>query len=231
MAMLMKQHSYTSSNREFELKSREIKKLKQEKDKIIAEKKKEDKNTEIDSKLKALDDSITDLIDEITTGNTQYPKNVSFGKFVDYMMVPTLVYDLEYPRTEKFHLGYFMEKLTAILGNLMLLFLLVEHQILPVAKNIPNDSFIDTVMGVLPAFMLCFILIFFIIFEGVCNAFAELTLFADRDFYTDWWNSTSFDQYARRWNRPVHEFLLRHVYLESLETYKFSKTNATFLLT
>jgi sterol O-acyltransferase len=35
--------------------------------------------------------------------------------------------------------------------------------------------------------------------------------FADRNFYDDWWNSSSFDQFARKWNKPVHEFLLRHV--------------------
>ncbi len=63
----------------------------------------------------------------------------------------------------------------------------------------------------------------------MCNTLAELTYFADRDFYSDWWNSTSFDEFARKWNRPVHEFLLRHVYLESLETYKLSKNNATLL--
>lgn len=54
-------------------------------------------------------------------------------------------------------------------------------------------------------------------------------LFADRDFYDCWWNSTSFDEFARTWNKPVHEFLLRHVYLESIRTYKVSKRNATFL--
>lgn len=35
--------------------------------------------------------------------------------------------------------------------------------------------------------------------------------------------------FIRKWNKPVHEFLLRHIYLESLHTYKISKHNATFL--
>ena len=42
----------------------------------------------------------------------------------------------------------------------------------------------------------------------------RLTRFADRRFYDDWWNSTTFDEFARNWNKPVHEFLLRHVYIE-----------------
>ena len=28
--------------------------------------------------------------------------------------------------------------------------------------------------------------------------------FADREFYQDWWNSTSWDQFSRKWNKPVH---------------------------
>ena len=42
-------------------------------------------------------------------------------------------------------------------------------------------------------------------------------------------SSNSFDEFARKWNKPVHEFLLRHIYLESIKTYKMSKRNATLL--
>jgi sterol O-acyltransferase len=43
-----------------------------------------------------------------------------------------------------------------------------------------------------------------------------------------WWNSTTFDQYARDWNRPVHNFLLRHVYFSSISTFHLSRGAATF---
>jgi len=56
-----------------------------------------------------------------------------------------------------------------------------------------------------------------------------VTRFADREFYSDWWNSTTFDEFARKWNKPVHEWLLRHVYLEGVKTYKMSKRNATLI--
>ena len=39
--------------------------------------------------------------------------------------------------------------------------------------------------------------------------------------------SSSFDEFSRKWNRPVHEFLLRHIYLETMVTYKASRLNAT----
>ena len=64
--------------------------------------------------------------------------------------------------------------------------------------------------------------------ECICNAFAELSYFADRGFYEDWWNSTSWDEFSRKWNRPVHSFLLRHVYASTITGYGLSRTQAMF---
>jgi len=63
----------------------------------------------------------------------------------------------------------------------------------------------------------------------VLNVLAEVTRFADRGFYGDWWNSVSWDQYAREWNRPVHNFLLRHVYHSSISTFHVSRSTATLI--
>ncbi len=53
--------------------------------------------------------------------------------------------------------------------------------------------------------------------------------FADREFYQDWWNSTTWDQFSRKWNKPVHTFLLRHVYASTMSGLQLSKASATFL--
>src|SRR5271154_2305735 len=78
-------------------------------------------------------------------------------------------------------------------------------------------------------FITLYLLSFYVIFECVLNAFAEVTRFADRGFYDAWWNSTTWDQFAREWNKPVHLFLLRHVYHSSISAFSISKTNATFI--
>jgi sterol O-acyltransferase len=76
--------------------------------------------------------------------------------------------------------------------------------------------------------------------------------FADRGFYEDWvpclffeyvllgtdadhlqWNSTSWDEFSRKWNKPVHNFLLRHVYASTITSYQLSRSRAmlvTFLI-
>ena len=53
--------------------------------------------------------------------------------------------------------------------------------------------------------------------------------FADRQFYDDWWNSTSWDEFSRKWNRPVHTFLLRHVYASSMSSYHLTRQGAMFV--
>ncbi len=52
---------------------------------------------------------------------------------------------------------------------------------------------------------------------------------ADREFYGDWWNSTSFEQFARKWNKPVHEFLLRHVHMEAQVTLGMGRSMSTIV--
>lgn len=43
------------------------------------------------------------------------------------------------------------------------------------------------------------------------------------------WNSTSWDEFSRKWNRPVYQFLLRHVYTSTMRSYKLSRTSAMFI--
>ena len=36
--------------------------------------------------------------------------------------------------------------------------------------------------------------------------------FGDREFYTDWWNAPSVGVYWRTWNKPVYQYMKRHVF-------------------
>jgi sterol O-acyltransferase len=78
-------------------------------------------------------------------------------------------------------------------------------------------------------FMMEYLLTWYLIWETILNFVAELTRFADRGFYDAWWNCVSWDQFARDWNRPVHNFLLRHVYHSSISAMKVDKHTATLI--
>lgn len=72
-----------------------------------------------------------------------------------------------------------------------------------------------------------------LIWDAILNAIAELSKFADRDFYGPWWSCTDFSEFANQWNRCVHKFLLRHVYHSSISAFDVNKQLAaiiTFLL-
>lgn len=45
----------------------------------------------------------------------------------------------------------------------------------------------------------------------------------------DWWNSTTFEEFNRKWNRCVYNFLFRHVYLDCHYRFKLSKSMAQFV--
>eukprot|EP00743_Colponemidia_sp_Colp-15_P001405 GILK01001541.1.p1 GENE.GILK01001541.1~~GILK01001541.1.p1 ORF type:complete len:470 (-),score=70.38 GILK01001541.1:121-1467(-) len=158
-----------------------------------------------------------------------YPENVNVQDFAYYMVAPTLVYEPHFPRTERFRIGYFMEKSIAMLGCVLVLYFVSTQYIIPVVEISPKLSIAETIIKLIIPYFLCYLLFFFMVFECYLNAVAELTRFADREFYLDWWNSTTFDEFARKWNRPVHEFLLRHVYIECIQHHRMSQGLATFI--
>ncbi|OSD04816.1 MBOAT-domain-containing protein [Trametes coccinea BRFM310] len=171
-------------------------------------------------------------------GRVRYPSNLTFRDFAWYMLTPTLVYELEYPRTDRIRPLYVFEKTVAFMGTFALLYTIVETFIIPLTPT-KEQSFARSLLDLALPFMISYLLLFYIIFECICNGFAELSYFADRQFYDDWvrlsslfsspWNSTSWDEFSRKWNRPVHTFLLRHVYASTMSSYKLTRQSAMFV--
>lgn len=65
--------------------------------------------------------------------------------------------------------------------------------------------------------------LFFTMFEVFFNILGELTSFGDREFYQDFWNSNHLEEFNRKWNRPVHKFLYKHIYLHLHNVHNFGK--------
>lgn len=170
-----------------------------------------------------------DLAIELTSpmGNVTYPRNLTWSNLTDYLFCPTLCYELEYPRTPSIVWSELCYKILAVFGCILLLTITSEEFILPVmtesAVRLENINSFSEIMLVLAEsismllfpFMITFLLVFLVIFEYVLGAFAEITCFADRHFYNDWWNSTDWLEFSREWNIPVHHFFRRHVYQSS----------------
>eukprot|EP00656_Telonema_subtile_P000499 TRINITY_DN10233_c0_g1_i1.p1 TRINITY_DN10233_c0_g1~~TRINITY_DN10233_c0_g1_i1.p1 ORF type:complete len:390 (-),score=73.64 TRINITY_DN10233_c0_g1_i1:72-1241(-) len=159
-----------------------------------------------------------------------YPSNVTFGNFSAFLWMPTLVYEVSYPRTPSIRLSYIVEKAITAFGLLSLMWHLLENSVGP-AIRLSTESPVQAFLALVTPSMAMLVLGFYLIFDCILCSFAELSRFADREFYRDWWNSTTFEEFSRKWNKPVHEFLLRHVYLPLYNHYKwprFLSITATF---
>lgn len=148
----------------------------------------------------------------------------------------------------KIRWGFVLEKCVAFLACLVMVYLLVELYIGPVLMmsssasghlmilNDPNSIFynapklsrglnmFEKLLELVVPSILCWLLMFYMLFECFCNILAELTLgeSSSREFYGDWWNSVTFDEFARLWNKPVHRFLYVHLYRELMMEPSFS---------
>ena len=103
-----------------------------------------------------------------------WPQNVTYLHFLDYLFIPTLVYQLEYPRTNTMRPLVVLEKIAATFGTFSLIYTITEHYIMPYTPQ-PGDSIIKSFINLALPMMVNYLLIFYIIFECVCTGFAELS--------------------------------------------------------
>lgn len=187
-------------------------------------------------------DALTDeLGGRSTTPGRAYPNNLTFLNHYEYIALPTVVYQLEYPRSDSINWYYAAEKLVACFGTIFVMIMISQAFIYPVVMRTVQMKQEGMLLGerfrefpwmlselIFPLLME-YLLSWYLIWETILNLLAELTYFADRTFYGAWWNSVSWDQFARDWNRPVHNFLLRHVYHSSISAMEVDKHTATLI--
>ncbi|CAH01458.1 sterol acyltransferase [Kluyveromyces lactis] len=173
------------------------------------------------------------------SSTVRFPFNVSVKNFFEFSSFPTLVYQIEYPRTKRIRWFYVFEKCCAIFGIIFVMMVVAQQFMLPVilkAKILADANLTlweknlvwpKLLLDLAPGFIMMFLLVWYLIWDAILNCVAELSCFADHHFYSDWWNCCSWYDFSRLWNRPVHSFLLRHVYHSSISAYHMSKVQAT----
>jgi len=105
----MKMYSYLSMNETWETNHRKQKKL--------AEMEVEDDNV---SQALSIEDEEQKWEEEAKLPKN-YPQNLTIANYLDYLLIPTLVYEARYPRTEKIRPLYVLEKLIATIFTMILL--------------------------------------------------------------------------------------------------------------
>ncbi|EGG14161.1 membrane bound O-acyl transferase family protein [Cavenderia fasciculata] len=158
--------------------------------------------------------------------------NVSFSHFLYFMVAPTLVFETSFPKTKSIRPSYILKEVLAGFGTFFVFYLMLNLTT-PFYRECGTESFLIILVQLSLPSMSLWMLGFYGVFHCLLNIFAEITKYADREFYQDWWNATTFDMWWRRWNKPVYRFMSRHVYTDSMHTIKLNKFWAmvsTFLL-
>eukprot|EP01056_Protomagalhaensia_sp_Gyna25_P004706 Protomagalhaensia_sp_Gyna_25__4705@NODE_452_length_3394_cov_64_037258_g347_i0_p1_GENE_NODE_452_length_3394_cov_64_037258_g347_i0NODE_452_length_3394_cov_64_037258_g347_i0_p1_ORF_typecomplete_len455_score36_25MBOAT/PF03062_19/12MBOAT/PF03062_19/6e36MBOAT_2/PF13813_6/2_7e03MBOAT_2/PF13813_6/6_8e03MBOAT_2/PF13813_6/0_00018_NODE_452_length_3394_cov_64_037258_g347_i0181382 len=163
-------------------------------------------------------------------GNAVLVEEINLKNYFNYLFCPVLVYSISYPRSpHNFRVGYFVQKMVHLFGSLALIYTLSSQMIIPVFDVSLQRSPIHNWARLIVPLVFILFLFFYMTFECICNLLAELSGYGDRRTYEDWWNCTTWDDLARKWNKPVHEFLLCHVYISSYRITKQSKFLASLV--
>lgn len=104
---LMKMHSYLSVNLEMKLNQKRLEYCLELRQKYLNQ---PSANDSIEDPLVIIDDEIKDLTTDLSNDNVVWPQNVTFANYFDFLLIPTLVYELAYPRKESIRIHYLIEK-------------------------------------------------------------------------------------------------------------------------
>lgn len=118
--------------------------------------------------------------------------NVTFADYTNFLLAPTLIYSPNFPRTEKIRPFFIVEKVFGMLVSGVMLYLTVENYVYPIISHELETShpmtLLEVIIRLFPALLATTLLMFILTFECILNILAELSRFADRHFYADWWN-------------------------------------------
>eukprot|EP01071_Lankesteria_metandrocarpae_P006847 Lankesteria_metandrocarpae@DN4503_c0_g1_i1.p1 len=160
-----------------------------------------------------------------------YPDCLRINNMFMFMIMPTVCFQLRFPRTPRIKWVRAIRSLGELAISVTLIKIIVEQYVVKTVENtfrIINLRtmtkvqamvvFAERVLKLSVPNLIVWLLIFFSIFHHWLNFLAEVTRFADRDFYLDWWNAASFASYWRKWNIPIHNFCNRHINKPLLRT-------------
>ncbi|XP_070596967.1 sterol O-acyltransferase 2-like [Erythrolamprus reginae] len=151
-------------------------------------------------------------------GNVSCPE---FSTYLYFLFCPTLIYRKSYPRDPYIRWSYVIQKLVEFLACISILHFLMKYHFIPHSINMHKQPFnmkiqLLAIFDLVVPGITVLLMIFYFHLDCWQNMFAEILRFADRSFYKDWWNSTSFSTFFRSWNVMVHDWLYYYIYQDFL---------------
>ncbi|KAI9691542.1 MAG: hypothetical protein M1822_007613 [Bathelium mastoideum] len=148
-----------------------------------------------------------------------YPNNITLRNLSYFWWAPTLVYQPVYPRTNSIRWDFVLKRLSETAIGVLLIWILSAQYAAPLLQNslemvssLNLGAIVERLLKLSTISLACWLAGFFALFQSFLNALAEVMRFGDREFYSDWWNSSSLRAYWSSWNKPVFHFMRRHIY-------------------
>jgi len=160
---------------------------------------------------------------EDTEGLVRYPYNITLRNLYYFWMAPTLTYQLNFPRCARIRWWLVGSLSLRIFVVGSLIFFLGQQHVVPIIEKATDPISRLDMIGIFERLLkltipmtYIWLLMFYLFFHLFLNLIGELLRFGDRIFYKDWWNATTFEEYWRLWNLPVHYWMVRHLYFPLL---------------
>ncbi|CAG2106558.1 unnamed protein product [Medioppia subpectinata] len=154
-----------------------------------------------------------------TKNLVHYPNNLSVCDIYYFLYAPTLCYQINFPQTPRIRIRFVLTRLIESAVLLQIIVGLIQQWIIPGVMNslepfqdMEYSKIISRLLLLAVPNHIIWLIFFYTFFHSFMNLMAEILRFGDRDFYHDWWNSESVDQFWQKWNIPVHKWCVRHVY-------------------
>eukprot|EP00088_Acartia_fossae_P058430 TRINITY_DN6847_c0_g1_i29.p1 TRINITY_DN6847_c0_g1~~TRINITY_DN6847_c0_g1_i29.p1 ORF type:complete len:399 (-),score=36.44 TRINITY_DN6847_c0_g1_i29:314-1510(-) len=168
-----------------------------------------------------------------------YPDNLTFRDIYFFWFLPTLCYEVNFPRTRRIRTGFLVNRAVEVFVCSNICICIIQQYIVPSVAHILLPFYKMELSLVAERLLklalpnhLLWLIIFYVFFHSFLNTSAEIMQFADRSFFRDWWNAPNLEVFWKTWNLPVHRWCVRHVYKPMLAT-GFSKSvamSSVFLL-
>lgn len=141
-------------------------------------------------------------------------------RFLYYMVCPSLIYRDNYPRLPHYRFSKIISHFSNFTLCILFYYILMRYICDPYFNFSKIKDYyslahflFDSLRFAIPA--VSFLVVgFFLLLHTWMNLWSELLRHGDRRFYEDWWNCTNFEEYYRKWNMVVHEWLYYYVYNE-----------------
>jgi len=166
----------------------------------------------------------SDRSSKVPDNYVSYPDNLTLPDLYYFMLVPSLCYELNFPRTARIRKTFLIKRILEVVIGLQVIFGLFQQWIIPSVKNSLETFSKMEVLAASERLLklavpnhLLWLIFFYLMFHSYLNIMGEILRFADRNFYGDWWNATNLEDFWRQWNLPIHRWAVRHLYIPMIK--------------